>query len=620
MQRIVEISDLPAKRHLFIFGAARGGEFLLAALTQRNIQVAGFIDDMASCAPQCLPLLRTAEFLAAPPQDAAVLIASQHWGKIAGLFAGSHIPLFNAMPLIDRQDINQSVAIDQGSFYSAIMWRMAQRLSFLHHSDFPEVYAFGAVSPDEAKSRLRAAAVNALAAYRDAVRFGPKSTELMTRIADCLECLEQQDELVQYVDGVLAEQPANVAASHEHQRFIADMRRRRLSSLLALDGRERLAQLLAADAQPAGEWAISRERTMPDWVAAWGRAPTTHVEARSRPAPIRVRDGGLWHDLAATFNEPELASVHLRDVVILDGLLPLTSQGDHLVDRDEWQARVRSMPSVLAEQPDRILHEVPKALDMAEEPCLFLGGLFGYRDNYAHFVVQQVARIACLADCAHMAGRKLAFAGELTRTQDEVLTAMGFGQERRVILSGTRSSVLRDAVIVSPPTRDRFPSGAELQVMRRRVLAHYGLPEETQGTRNIYLSRRAQYRNPANWLALEQHAERLGFEVIDLGFPPFSEQVRMFSQAKVICGPMGAAFTNMLFAPPGTVVALLQPRENLTALFSAMIASLGHRALMCLGDLRFDTVGGHWNALGYDIDEDDAVETMRAALAAAETG
>lgn len=620
MQRVVEISDLPVDRRIFIFGAACGGALLLAALTRHHIPVAGFIDDVAVCAPKELPLLSSADFLAVAPADAAILIASQHWAKIALLFAGTDIALFNAMPLISRQDIGQSVAIDQGHYFNAIMWRMRQRLSFLLHSDFPEACAFGAIGFDQAQGQLRDAAAKALASYQEAARFGPLGTEILSSMCDCLEFLDRHQEVLTFVEGILAESSAAPGQPYANLRFIADMRQRQLSAQLALGDHQGLTRILAAPPYglPPTDWAVSPEKDMDAWTAAWNRSPTLHVAQHVRPARLQVRDGGRWHDLDATFTDPPLASVSLQDVTILDGLLPLTRQGDHLTDRDEWQARIRSMPSILAEQPDRLVYRIAKTPEVVEEPCLFFGGHFGYRDNYAHFLVQQVARFAWLGEQAAMSGRKLAMAGEPTRTQDEVLTAMGFGPHRRIILSATASTVLRDVIIPSPPTRDRFPSGTELQVLRRRALAHYGISDHAEGTRRLYLSRRSQYRNPGNWLALEQHAAELGFDVIDLGAPPFGEQVRLFSQAKVICGPMGAAFTNMAFAPPDTVVALLQPRENIIAWFPAMAASLGHRMLMCLGNVRLESVGGHWNVLGYDIDEEDAVQTMRAALAAAD--
>jgi capsular polysaccharide biosynthesis protein len=75
--------------------------------------------------------------------------------------------------------------------------------------------------------------------------------------------------------------------------------------------------------------------------------------------------------------------------------------------------------------------------------------------------------------------------------------------------------------------------------------------------RKIFLKRNAHIRKIVNAQALEAQLTARGFEVVEPEKLSFVEQVSLMSQADCIVGPNGAAFANLIFAPPDAQVVVL---------------------------------------------------------------
>jgi capsular polysaccharide biosynthesis protein len=108
----------------------------------------------------------------------------------------------------------------------------------------------------------------------------------------------------------------------------------------------------------------------------------------------------------------------------------------------------------------------------------------------------------------------------------------------------------------------------------------------------VYISRRdATDRHVRNEEELLSVISELGFSDYALTEYSFSEQVELFAQAECIVGPMGAGFTNMMFAEDPTVVMLFGSDHN--ACYFTMAQGLGYdfgyiRGTPIGGDLRVD--------------------------------
>ena len=100
---------------------------------------------------------------------------------------------------------------------------------------------------------------------------------------------------------------------------------------------------------------------------------------------------------------------------------------------------------------------------------------------------------------------------------------------------------------------------ASLDFMRDKILTALNLKNIAHSNRKIYLSR-AGGRNIINIDEIENVLIEKGFEIISPETLSFEEQVTLFRSASTIVGPVGAAFSNLIFCQPRTkVLGLITP-------------------------------------------------------------
>ncbi len=108
----------------------------------------------------------------------------------------------------------------------------------------------------------------------------------------------------------------------------------------------------------------------------------------------------------------------------------------------------------------------------------------------------------------------------------------------------------------------------------------------TDGPERIYISRQdaREIRRFLNEEQVIEVAERYGFEILVASRMTFEEEVRVFLNARVIAGPVGAGLYNTLFTRPGaTILGLSEPSYVMD--WPMQVASLrGHRIGYLLGN------------------------------------
>lgn len=118
-----------------------------------------------------------------------------------------------------------------------------------------------------------------------------------------------------------------------------------------------------------------------------------------------------------------------------------------------------------------------------------------------------------------------------------------------------------DPAVNGPRTlRDDAPVGLDLlapslellATLRATVLAGLDVRPHARTGRRVLLVRPQGTKRSANQDDLVAVARRRGFEPVDPGALPFSDQVRLFAEAEVVAGGWGAAWSSMLFAAPRT--------------------------------------------------------------------
>ena len=132
--------------------------------------------------------------------------------------------------------------------------------------------------------------------------------------------------------------------------------------------------------------------------------------------------------------------------------------------------------------------------------------------------------------------------------------------------------VQRCAVIESPPVYDT-PLSRErsrrlpLTIDRETMAGFRGhlfrcFPQESRDggyPERLYLARRGDDIRTPNGADLMNIAIERGFEIVYCEEESFATQMRLFESAKIVIGPGGAAFANVLFCSPGARVMMWKP-------------------------------------------------------------
>lgn len=116
-----------------------------------------------------------------------------------------------------------------------------------------------------------------------------------------------------------------------------------------------------------------------------------------------------------------------------------------------------------------------------------------------------------------------------------------------------------------PNPRNEFFLSTDVLTELRKAMSRIISPASSIRNRKIYIQRQNnRLRVLRNVHAFERLMYKHGFEFIDPSHLSFDEQASLFSQSDVVVGVSGAAFTNILFMPEGSLAISLYPSAQST--------------------------------------------------------
>lgn len=187
-------------------------------------------------------------------------------------------------------------------------------------------------------------------------------------------------------------------------------------------------------------------------------------------------------------------------------------------------------------------------------PSLFLADSFSQIDKTVPVIVPKSAlsKSTLLAALKVVAGERPVFAWD-----------------ERVQLDVAEAFVIDPPPVYDTPLArelsDRRPLTCHISVMRdyrNAILARTReLFPEAAPVERLFLARPPGDHKSPKSAEIARVVEGHGFTVVEPQKLSFEEQVGLFHQARIIVGPGGAAFTNILFCQPDAVSALWKPRH-----------------------------------------------------------
>jgi Glycosyltransferase 61 len=252
----------------------------------------------------------------------------------------------------------------------------------------------------------------------------------------------------------------------------------------------------------------------------------------------------------------------------------------------------------------------------AAQPVLALNGYS--TNNYFHFLIDNLTQLQWREDSPHLAALPVILSGFPPRAEAHqpfipaLRGLLGLDGARAAPFDGTM--MFCSQIIF--PARHMGATPGKVETLRTLFAAHRSTAKPH---RLLYLDRPVgERRQLVNAQAVRALAVRHGFEIINPGALAVIDQVRLFSEARMICGPHGAAFANAAFTPPGGAVLELTHTGLLRQTQGPLVGPLFYELAAAAGLAYGSVVGDPTSTASEPLEMDFTVDLaqMETALMA----
>lgn len=231
---------------------------------------------------------------------------------------------------------------------------------------------------------------------------------------------------------------------------------------------------------------------------------------------------------------------------------------DHHVLGPLVRGRTRGVYNALGLAPAQVL---------AEDSISYVLLKQTHSDNYGHWIVDVLPKMQGVMDLYDLSRLRFLVSGTASdgvrKVYEDSLAQLGVPPEHVLPLADTNtrvSKLIYPAPITEPLATKSLRSMRWLERYARSVAASRG--DAVTEPVKLYVSRAGYFRRRLlNEDAIVAQVVARGYQVVFPESLDFVDQVRLFSRASHIVGPMGAGVTNLVFAPPGVRLFVLATQE-----------------------------------------------------------
>jgi hypothetical protein len=193
-------------------------------------------------------------------------------------------------------------------------------------------------------------------------------------------------------------------------------------------------------------------------------------------------------------------------------------------------------------------------------------------DNYYHWLLDSLPRWKLLQAAGWRDYDFVLLHSLPCPFQDQTLDWLEVPASKRLRCSKNFVHQFERLVVPSMPFPTEEVSGWVCEWLRSLV------PAGTSGPEKLFLSRRGvSGRQLANEAELQAALTARGFVPVQLETLSVVEQARLLGSARCVVAPHGAALTNVVFAPPGTLLVELFHPQHKNRCYANLAAACGHR-------------------------------------------
>jgi len=170
---------------------------------------------------------------------------------------------------------------------------------------------------------------------------------------------------------------------------------------------------------------------------------------------------------------------------------------------------------------------------------------------YTHWILDALPRLALLAEFP--ADTRIIVPGTMSQSRKDSLALLGL-QDRYRLTAETHVEVERYYFSSFTTMLEGWnPYG--IHFLRTAFLPKRD--PNYSGPRKFFINRAGYTRTPRNAKEINNLFTGLGWALVEPGELSFARQIKLFSEAEVICGATGSELTNAVFCQPGCQILLL---------------------------------------------------------------
>jgi hypothetical protein len=252
----------------------------------------------------------------------------------------------------------------------------------------------------------------------------------------------------------------------------------------------------------------------------------------------------------------------------------------------------------------RVLMATGQTKPFQEENCIYIG----HNNNFYHWLIDELPRLALIETNGQYRNAPVLTANKIAQWQTQLLSMLGIDEERLRSIDFGRPNTFKNLIVPSRLSRDMVAHPTAISFMRKRLLPNADNSSIKPGNR-IYVSRTQNTstgRTMLNQQNIISKFKKANFRIIDPTLLSLEEQIELFSDADVIAGPVGAALTNILFAPKQARVLSLGPDQFIGETYTSIANAIGQESWSVRGTSYARPYANLiWTNFDYEISETD---------------
>jgi len=208
-----------------------------------------------------------------------------------------------------------------------------------------------------------------------------------------------------------------------------------------------------------------------------------------------------------------------------------------------------------------------------------------WSNGFHHWFMDALSRLAMLPELP--ADTRVIVPAQLASYQQDTLRWLGL--ENRIRPTDEKHLMVEHYYFCSATSMTGCYNPKAVQFLRRSFLNHADLKYDPP--HRFYLRRVGQVRPILNEIEILEYFQQNGWVIVDTEQLPMARQIRLFSQAEMICAPHGAGLTNLLWCQPGCKVLELCASTFLNGVYEGLAECVGanYRHLIFEADQKYQT-------------------------------